>query len=192
MPYVARMLICSTFLVSMLSVSAAAAPPKDPARSERIVYLARDLADEQLIVLGATLAAWRPDSVLLLDSSQAAPYLKSFLAAYKPAQVVPVGAAEGIAEFEQRLDIKTTTALTWGRGQPLALWRSLFNRAEDVVVCPVHPRGALLQAACLAGALRAPLFVLHGRDSEAARLARLIGEWRTRRVYLVGKAEKLA
>jgi hypothetical protein len=189
---VARMLICFSFVVFTIPISSAAAPPVEPARNERIVYLARDLPDEQFIVLGATLAAWRPNSVLLLDSTKASPYLKSFLAAYKPDQIVPLGGdADCLADFENRLGIKAATPLTWSRGQPLALWRSLFQRAEEAVVCPVHPRGTLLQAACLAGALRAPLFVLHGRESDAERLVRQLGEWRTRRVHLVGKAEKL-
>jgi hypothetical protein len=193
MRFVARMLICSSVIVLTFPVFGAAAAPVDPAGSERIVYLARDLADEQLIVLSATLAAWRPESVLLLDSSKASPYLKSFLATYKPVQIIPVGTdADSVADLEGRLDIKATAPLAWSHGHPLALWRSLFNRAQEVVVCPVHPRGALLQAACLAGALRAPLFVLHGRDSETARLVRQIGEWQTRRVHLIGKAAKLA
>jgi len=164
-----------------------------PLAAERTVYLARDLPDENLIVLGATLAAWREESVLLLDSSKVSPYVKLFLAAYKPSQVVPVGAdAASVGELERRLDMKATTPVTWTHGPPLALWRSLFRRADDVVVCPAHPRGTLLQAACLAGALRAPLYVVHGRASEGDKLAQRLAAWHTRRVYLVGKADKLA
>jgi hypothetical protein len=192
MPFVARMLMGSTLIALALTLVVSSAQP-EPARNERIVYLARDLTDEQLIVLGSALAAWRPDSVLLLDSSKASPYLKAFLAAYKPAQVIPIGGdADDLADMERRLDIKASAPLTWTRGQPLALWRSLFRRAEDVVVCPVHSRAALLQSACLAAVLHAPLYVLHGRDSETARLVRKIGEWHTRRVHLIGKADKLA
>lgn len=196
MPVVARMLMrftCLALAFALFAPAAHAMPPAAPSERERTVYLARDLSDEDLIVLGATLAAWQRDSVLLLDSTKTSPYLKSFLAAYKPARVIPVGGdAGGIANLERRLDIKTSTPVIWTHGQPLTLWRSLFDRAEDVVVCPSHPRGALLQAACLAAALRAPLFVLHGRDSETDRLARKLREWHTRRVHLVGKAEKLA
>ncbi len=192
MPFVARMLMCSTVVSLTIALVVASARP-EPAQSERIVYLAHDLADEQFIVLGSALAAWRPDSLLLLDSTKASPYLKSFLAAYTPAQIISVGDnADDLAEMERRLDIKSSATLKWSRGQPLALWQSLFRRAEDVVVCPVHPRGTLLQAACLAASLHAPLYVLHGRDSEAARLVRKVGEWHTRRIHLVGKAEKLA
>ena len=192
MPFVARMLMCSTIVVLALALGDASART-EPAQNERFVYLARDLPDEQLIVLGAALAAWRPNSVLLLESAKAAPYLKSFLGAYKPSQIIPIGGdADGLVDMERRLNIKASAPMNWTHGQPVTLWRSLFSRADDVVVCPIHPRGALLQAACLAAAYHAPLYVLHGRDSEAARLVRKIGEWRARRVYLVGKAEKLA
>ncbi|MGH7172562.1 MAG: C25 family cysteine peptidase [Gemmataceae bacterium] len=186
-------LSCLALTLALLVPASHAMPPAAPPQGERIVYLARDLPDENLIVLGATLAAWRRDSVLLLDSPKATPYLKSFLTTYKPARVIPIGGdANGIADLERRLAIKVSTPLQWTNRQPVTLWRSLFNRAEEVVVCPAHPRGALLQAACLAAVSRAPLFVLHGRDSETARLVRKLGEWHTRRVHLVGKAEKLA
>jgi hypothetical protein len=192
MPFVARMLMCSTIVGLALALVGSSAPA-EPARKERLVYLARDLPDEQLIVLGSALAAWRPDTVLLLDSAKATPYLKAFLAAYKPDQVIPISSdADGSADMEGRLNIKASASQLWTHAQPLTLWRSLFRHAEDVVVCPIHPRGTLLQAACLAATLRAPLFVLHGRDSETARLVRKVGEWHTRRVHLLGKAEKLA
>jgi hypothetical protein len=190
------MLMRLIFVVSALALLTPAArptSPQAPAPPERLVYLARDLSDENLIVLGAALAAWREQSVLLLDSAKATPYLKSYLAAARPARVIPVGGdADTVGELERRLDMKASAPLTWTRGQPLTLWRSLFKHSEDVVVCPVHPRGTLLQAACLAGVLRAPLYVVHGRASEGDHLLRRLGEWKTRRVHLVGKASKLA
>ena len=75
-----------------------------------------------------------------------------------------------------------------GGGPPLALWRRLFPRAGQVVVCPAEPRGQLLQAACLAGTLRAPLFVLRGRLRETAWLRLPWGAGRHARRYLVGEA----
>jgi hypothetical protein len=193
MSLIARMLIFLIGLFLTLALLAPPALPASPPPSERTVFLARDLPDENLIVLGAALAAWRPDGVLLLDSQKASPYLKAFLVASKPARVIPVGgAAEGLAELERRLAIKTTSPLMEMRGQPVALWRSLFTRTDEVVVCPASPRGALLHAACLAGALHAPLYVLHGHESEAAKLAKRLGEWQVRRVHLVGKAAKWA
>jgi hypothetical protein len=173
MPFAARMLVrlaCLALVPAAFALDVGYAQ-EAASQTERIVYLARDLPDENLIVLGAALAAWREDSVLLLDSPKASPYLKAFLTAYKPARVVPV---------------------TETHGPPVALWRSLFERTDDVVVCPAHPRGALLQAACLAGALHAPLYVVHGRADETEKLAERLAEWRARRVHLVGKADKIA
>jgi hypothetical protein len=159
----------------------------------RTVYLTRGLAEDAFLALAATVAARQPDAVVLLDSAKAAPYLKAFLAAYNPDRVVPVGCfPDGLLEVERRLGRKLAPAVPWTRGPPEALWGSLFPRAEQVVVCPAGPRAALLQAACLAGEIQAPLFVLHGRDDEAARLGEWFGKWGTREAYFVGPAHRLA
>lgn len=190
MSFLARMLIGTVGLALALP---ACGPTQAASPAERSVYLARDLPDEELIVLGATLAAFREDSVLLLDSTKASPYLKSFLTTFKPEQVVSISEdSSGSAELENRLNIKTVSPITWSQGPPLALWRSLFTRTEDVVVCPAHPRSTLLEAACLAGALKAPLYVVHGRIGERKELSRRLKEWSARRVHLIGKAEKVA
>src|SRR5207253_9002586 len=64
----------------------------------------------------------------------------------------------------------------WKRGPPAALWKTLFPQARRVVVCPAQPRAQFLHAACLAGALKAPLYVLHGDTGEVKDLQkRLIG-----------------
>jgi hypothetical protein len=165
---------------------AATAPP------ERVVYLGRDLSDEALIGLGAAVAARGPGGLLLLDSPKLSPYTKAFLAAYKPARVVPVGSfPDGAAELGGRLGVPVAAPVAWTRGPPLQLWQGLFPRAERVVVCPAEPRGQLLQAACLAGAVRAPLFVTHGTRQELDVLRDRLAEWRTEQVYLVGDAHKL-
>jgi peptidase C25-like protein len=49
----------------------------------------------------------------------------------------------------------------------------------------------LLQAACFAGTVRAPLFVTHGTRQELDVLRDRLAEWRTEQVYLVGDAHKL-
>jgi hypothetical protein len=160
------------------------------APTERVVYLARDLPDEALVTLSATAAA--RGSLLLLDSARSAPYVQAFLGAFRPTRVVPVGTFPGgTSGLERRLDLRTAPVMAWPGGPPLDLWRSLYPRAEAVVVCPAAPRGQLLQAACLAGALRAPFVVSHG-DREIGTLRDLMAGWRTRRVYLVGQARDLA
>ena len=61
--------------------------------------MAGGLGEEELLTFTATVAAGSPGDVVLLDSPQAGPYLKAFLAALGPAKVVPVGSfPEGVPE----------------------------------------------------------------------------------------------
>jgi hypothetical protein len=172
---------------------AAARPWTSAARtpSARVVFLAGGLSDDRLVALTATVAASGRSDVVLLDSAAATPFNKDFLVAYRPERIVPVGSfPDGVADLERRLGVTTESPLVWKRGQPAGLWKALFPQAERVVVCPAQPRSDLLQAACLAGALPAPLFVLRGEAGEAADLARWIGEWKTTEIYAVGHALK--
>ncbi len=175
--------------------------PMTPARlgaaetlpAPRSVYLGRGLSDTALIQFGAALAAADPAAVLLLDSECLSPYTAAFLAAYRPGRVVPVGwYPEGVRELEDRLKVPAEPVVPWSAGPPLELWRRLFPTAEQVVVCSAEPRGQLLQAACLAGTLRAPLFILEGRRGETGLLRELVAKWKTHDIYLVGAAKRVA
>lgn len=171
--------------VTGLSGAAWANPARTHAR--RVVFLAGSLSHEQTVTLGAGLAASKHPGVLLLDSIKSSPYHKLFLSAYRPERVLPVGTfAEGESELEQRLGTGVAPALDWTQGAPLQLWQNLFAEAERVVVCPAQPYRQLLQAACLAGALQAPLYVVHDEPRENKELCHLIDAWRTKTVYAVG------
>ena len=65
---------------------------------------------------------------------------------------------------------------------------SVVPACRRVVVCRSEPNGVLLQAACLAGAVGAPLFVLHDEPGEAAELRRWLVDWGTREVFAAGAA----
>ena len=170
--------------------------PADPGRLRAqsqpprgTVYLGAGLSPEQVTVLGATVAAGDPSGILLLDGPTAAAANDAFLASLKPPAIVPVGSFPAdAAKVGERLGERAQRPLAWTGGAPRELWRRLFPRAEAVVVCPAKPRRLLLQSACLAGVLEAPLFVTHGRASESAQLNRLLKRWKTRRVYTVGSA----
>src|SRR5579859_6291250 len=96
------------------------------AAKERVVFLAGGLGEEELLTFTATLAASGHPGVALVDSPSASPYLKTFLAALEPEQVIPVGTfPEGVADLERRLGCKTAPALEWKRGPPAALWKAL-------------------------------------------------------------------
>jgi len=137
----------------------------------------------------ALAASSRPGRVLLLDSPTASKANQAFLAAFKPGEVIPVGSfPEGVTALEKRLGTKTAGVVEWQRGPPAALWKLLFPQAGHVVVCPEAPRRLLLQSACLAGALRAPLFVLRDDSGDKDELRRILSDWKTREVHAVGAA----
>ena len=198
MQTVARTLFFATLatltfgLVGPVSVSPAAGPTGPPPAAH-VVYLGHDLSDEALISLGSAVAAAGPKATLLLDSPKLAPYLKICLESLAADRIVPIGGfAEGVPEVENRLDVQLAGAIHWTRGPPVELWKSLFPRAEDVVVCPAEPRALLLQCACLAGTLKAPLFVVQGHLGETGRLQGMLHSWDTRKVYLAGAARKIS
>ena len=167
----------------------ALAGPTPPAR---VAYVAGELSDENLIVVGSALAGSGKPATLLLDTPASAPHLKAFLADYKPDAVIPVGwFPGGFADLERRLDVRTGHPVASGNRQPLNLWESLDPKPPIVVICPPAPRGQLLQAACLAGSLHAPLFVMHGELGEPYNLLAL-KKWETKQVYLIGKCRQLA
>jgi Peptidase family C25 len=156
------------------------------------VYVARGLAPESLAVLSAMLAGRDPSAVLLLDTNVAAPANKAFLTAFKPPRIVPIGNyTEDSDQLEERFGFRPDTPYHWTSHPPRILWRDFYPRAESVVVCPPSPRGLLLQAACLAGTLKAPLYVWHGHDFESNDLQSLLLRWQTRNVYLLGSAAPL-
>jgi hypothetical protein len=176
----------------VLAVLACWALPRPLAAADaaRVVYLVGRVPDQDLVAVTSAMAVGDLPPVVLLDTPGIAPYLKGFLAAFRPDRIVPVGSfADSVEERERRLGVTLAPALEWKDGPPAALWDALFPQAETVVVCPDRPRGLLLHAACLAGAARAPLFVLRGRDGEADELRRRVAAWKPRDVLAIGEAE---
>lgn len=166
------------------SATLVSARPTSPDRKagERVVFLAGNVSGDDLIVLAAAVAAARPQAVLLLDSPRATENIKTFLAAYQPDRVIPVGAFPARpVETERRLNTKLAA--------PVDCW-SLFPKAERVIVCPPRPRGQLLQAACLAAALKAPLLPATGEVRAEIELRRRLRHWKTREVYVIGTADR--
>jgi hypothetical protein len=158
--------------------------------AQKTLYLGGALSAEELLVFTSAVAGADPQAVILLDSPVSTPYLKAFVASYDPARIVPVGSfREGVDDLRARLDRPTAPPLAWQDGRPRGLWAALFPRVERVVVCPAEPRGQLLQAACLAGLLRAPLFITHDREDEAD-FRRTVADWKASEVHAVGAAHR--
>ena len=67
---------------------------------------------------------------LLLDSPKLSSYTKSFLTAYKPTHVIPIGSfTESVTVLDDRLEIKAAPLLTWKLGPPLeAVGAACFHR----------------------------------------------------------------
>jgi hypothetical protein len=167
------------------------APGGRPPASRATVYLARGLSDEALVVLGAALAG--REDILLLDSEGLSGPLRSFLKDYHPGRLVAVGDFPGgAAALERRLGVRPEAVRPWSAATARRLWRALLPAGDSVVVCPPAPRPLLLQAACLAGTVGAPLLVVRGGADGAAALQRLADERRPGWVYFVGDAGRLA
>jgi hypothetical protein len=159
------------------------------AAAQRQVFLGGQLSDEDTVTFTTTVVASGHPGAVLISSAKAASPTKSFLAAFQPDRVIPVGSfPEGITELERKLNVTVAPRIPWKRGPPTGLWKALFPRAERVVVCPAEPRPLLLQSACLAGILHAPLYVLHNHKNEAVELAEQVTTWEARTVYAAGAA----
>lgn len=158
-------------------------------KEDRVVYIGGNLSDEQLIVLGATISGGTNDAVLLLDSTDTRQYIKHFLTAYKPKSVIPIGTFdESQSELKQQWNEKSEPIIKWKNGPPAPAWERLFPKADRIIVCPAEPRTLLLQAACLGGVLRAPLFVTHGAVEEGAELRHWCEKWNPQEIFGIGTA----
>jgi len=171
----------------------------------RHVILTQNLPEASLVQLTSLVAASEVPALVLLDSPQLSTYTRSFLQAHQPGQVIPVGSfAESRFDLERRLAVRTSPILPWQEKPNETLLEALFPKAETVVLCPIpsrtQERGQLLQAACLAGVLRAPLYLVHEdvceshpqeQSAELQALRDRLTGWQTRQVYLVGKARTL-
>jgi hypothetical protein len=160
---------------------------------DKVVFLAGNLTDEDRITFTSALAASDHPGVLLFESHESEAPTEVFLKEWQPVRVIPVGAfPRGVPDWEERLHCKTSPAQSWQPGKAGGLWQTLFSRPSRVVVCPAEPRRLLLQAASLAGALKAPLLVDHGRPEDAADLERCLTDWPIQDVYVVGRAGSLS
>ena len=128
----------------------------EPDASDTEVFIVGDVPEDELIALSVAIAAARPDGAVLFDSPACSSANRSFLEACHARCVTPLGHFEaGVADLERRLGTKARAKPCWENRQPVGLWKALFPRAECVVVCPARSRPLLLQAAVLAGSIRA-------------------------------------
>jgi hypothetical protein len=158
-----------------------AAPPP-AAWSEHDVFLASGLSEEELLTFSTTMAASGHPGVMLMSSTQANPYLLAFIETFKTRTMIPIGSSLG--------DV-VRSGSTWQPREVSGVLKELFAAAETVVVCPAEPRRLLLQAACLAGAAHAPLFVHRGTAADTHALHAALSAWHAREVYAIGHTQRL-
>jgi hypothetical protein len=151
-------------LAGWLSLSLAQAAPAAGARD---VVLIGQLTDEEVVQVTAALAASDDPGVVLLDSPKSGSAMKQFLKAYHANRVRRLGNfSRGIVDLDRRLGCKTEPLLKDEQAGASLVWRTLLPRAERAVVSPATPRSLLLQAACLAGVMKAPLVITRGNPGD--------------------------
>ena len=164
----------------------------DHARAERTVFVGGGLSDVQTVALTAAVQASGHPGVILFDTPPSARWTRAFLKEFRPASIMAIGAfPEGIGDLEKRLGTSISRAFSGASASPAELQAALFPKAARVVVSPAEPRRQLLQSACLAGTLQAPLFISHGKPSEGAELRRRVQAWGATEVIATGAAAKL-
>src|SRR5262249_19329504 len=119
-----------------------------PGQPETTAFVCGGLSDEERIVFTSAIAAAEHPGVRLFDTRKARPQLARFLREFGASEVRLVGRFDGESEWSQSAPVE------FRNSRPSELWRSLFPKAERVVVCPQSPRPLLLQAAVLACAAR--------------------------------------
>jgi len=160
---------------------AAPQPPKPPR-----VYLLGDLSGEALVQTSVALQAADPEAVVLLDHAKCRAATKNYLDGLGTHDLILVGA---FAEEPQDFIFDRQQSIACKGINPSELWQRFFPQAATVVVAPVEPRGAMLQAACLAGILKAPLVLQRGKKAELEELRNQLAKWQTKEVYVVGSAK---
>jgi hypothetical protein len=164
----------------------------DRARAERTLFVGGRLSDAQTVALTAAVQGSGHPGAVLFDAPPSARWTRAFLKQFKPAQVVAVGAfPDGIGDLEERLGTRIAHTFTCEGTAAMELQNALFPKAARVIVAPAEPRRLLLQSACLAGALEAPLFISNGKPGETAELRRRVRAWGAGEVLAAGPAAKL-
>jgi len=178
-------------LILILTTTVSVAPGQPPIANSpaRVgtVILAGGMPEPELIALSVAAGTAQPDADFVLDSTRAETIIKPFLDRLKPATVIPVGSFPKNHDASRRWGISDPVARPI-EADPVAFAWSLFPKAERVVVSPRIPSGELLQAACLAGSLKAPLFVLREGDDPVKGLKELLATRGTKEVLAVGAA----
>lgn len=174
--------------VGVLAVPAPQAPAQ--ARQGGTVIMAGEMPNPDLMAVSVAAAAFAPDTPFVVDTPRARTSLRLFLEYLKPAAVKQVGRVPAAVDPVRR----------WGYGPPVIdpeksetdamafAWSLAPERVEKAVVTPAEPAEELFRAAALAGAIKAPLFVLRDDPDPVKGLKKLCVAKGVRQVLAVGDA----
>ena len=178
--------LASVALIPQPEAAGRSAPPAAPVRAGTVV-LAGAMPEPDLIALGVMTAGAQPDADFVLDTGRAEAVVKPFLDRLNPATVTPVGAFPAGHDSARRWGVAAPVSRP-AEADPVAFAWGLYPKAEHAVVAPRVPTAELLQAACLAGTLRVPLFVLRDGDDAVKGLKELLAARGVKDVTAVGAA----
>lgn len=148
------------------------------------------MPNPDLMALTVAAAAFAPDTTFLLDTPKARTSVRIYLDVVRPATVHLVGRFPPLVDPVRR----------WGSGPPVIdpakvhrdpvafAWSLVPDRVGKAVVCAADPGDELFRAAALAGAIRAPLFVLRESGDPVQGLKPLLESKGVRQVLAVGAA----
>jgi hypothetical protein len=156
---------------------------EEKGEENRAAFIGHDLTYEEIICFTCGLAATQSTTLPLLQSTAVQKDLSHFLSLYQPTSITDVQHGPTSAATDRN-------ELGWQLPFPEDFWRATALDPKRLVIAPAEPRRLLLQAACLAGALRAPLCVLHGHADETTALARIVRRAERPTVFAVGEAQK--
>jgi hypothetical protein len=163
----------------------AAATAIPPAADRRVIFIGKNLSDEEIVCFMSAVAGSRRHGIALLDSPDSSADITSFLTAYQPDSVIQVGHSLGRGDESVRKLGRQAKLVKWDSPFPERFWRSLHLTRQYLVVCRAPSRRLLLQAACLAGVLHAPMCIVH-HESEKETLKKALRSWGTRKVFAIG------
>ena len=142
------------------------------------VILTGNLSDNEFLqVVSAASSA----SVLLIDRPDLEAANLRFVQTFRPKLVIPIGITA--QKIQDRPYLFGDGPKTVGLENT---WAQLQSRAKStIVVCPVEPRSALLQATCLAAEYHADLCICNAEGSDVANV---VGAKGSNKLFAVGAA----
>jgi hypothetical protein len=189
--YAARTLVAVSVLISVVSLTgwlrggqaasdALAYTGRSAALAKHTVFFAGKMSEEEVVQLSAALAASGHPGILLFDAAPSVTYTRDFLERSEAKRLIAVGQVGNLAT-KYGLPVAAEFASV------RALQGALFTAAPRVVIAPADQPRLMLQAACLAGVLKAPL-LLTRPDDKAAEIKRMLAAWKTVELFDVGAA----